>query len=217
MKLFFTLLVYEWRSLQRQAYSWVLPLAFFIFAASLFLWIPQNIDDTTRQTSLWITLFFALTLATKDVFLDQAQQGTLILLHNLQIPPVYIFWSKWASLSVLCIVFFTPPLLFLAITGQNTTISLLHLGTIAPLSIALFILINLSNACLFAKKIKKNATFLTPILSIPLSIPALLFTIQASITPFFSSSSLLLLSMLLFSFPALSAASAASLGTLKKD
>ncbi|MCP4922950.1 MAG: hypothetical protein GY915_02825 [bacterium] len=217
MNLFLTLLAYEWRSLQRQAYNWVLPLSFFICAATLFLWIPQQgIEGAAHQASLWITLFFALTLTTKDVFLSQTQQSTLTLWHELKIPTLYIFWSKWLTLSVLCLICFMPPLLFLGSIGGKSYISPFHLGQIAPLSIALFTLINLSVSCLFAKKSKKNSPFLAPILSIPLSIPALLLTIQATLTPIFSSSFFFLLALFLFLFPIFSLISSLSLATLKK-
>ena len=216
MKIFFILLKYEWILSKREINSWNMPLVFFICSSSLFLWIPQNIDKITRHTSLWITLFFALNIATKDIFLDQTKNEILILWHNFKIPPIYIYWTKWIMTSLTCIIYFTPPIVLLSIIEKNNLIFSLHIMSITPISICLFILINLSTACLFAKKNRKNITFLNPIISIPLTIPMLLFTIHSSVNDFFEISDMFLLCILIFSFPIFSIISSTSLKISKK-
>lgn len=211
------LVLYEWKTLTREVYNLVLPVSFFICSSILFLWIPQKISAEFQSIGIWISLFLSINISNKDVFLKQSKDGVLTLWSSLSIPNVYVFWSKWIVISLVNIISFIPLFIFFSsLVNVNLGIYYnIYLSLLLSISIVIFNLINLSVECLFTGKMKRNSPLLAPIISIPLSIPTLLFSIDASTSKPYSSSFILIVSLLLFLFPILSWVSSNTMSNLR--
>jgi ABC-type transport system involved in cytochrome c biogenesis permease component len=211
------LVIYEWKTLTREVYNLVLPISFFICSSILFLWIPQKISTEFQSIGIWISLFLSINIANKDVFLKQSKDGILTLWSSLNIPNIYVFWSKWVVISLVNIISFIPLFIFFnnLIKPNIEMYYNIYLLQLLFISIVTFNLINLSVECLFTGKMKRNSPLLAPIISIPLSIPTLLFSIDASTNQTYSSSFMLIISLLLFLFPILSWVSSNTMSNIR--
>ena len=204
MKLFFNIILYELISNKRQIYSWALPISFFILCITLFYWLPnKEIEKISQESKIWITFLFVLILSSKDIFLLKNQKGSLSLQKNLKIPTIFIFWSKWIVFSIFCSIYFIPILVFIKHIEQFNYIDNLNIIIISTITIFTINLINLSHECLLDKRIK-NITLLSPIISMPLNIPVIMFAIQYNINPTSKTPIFLLIGLFLFLFPVLS-------------
>lgn len=213
------LIKFEWKYIRRDRYNWILPLSFFTCTSILFIWIPGNNSTIHNKINIWISLFFSITIANKDSFLLPSTQEIISLWSNLKIPKLYIFWSKWINSSLTSIMSFLPIFIFFfIIIGKNKYEFLyyIHLLITTSISITIFNLINLSVECLFTGKLKKSSPLLSPIISMPLSIPSILLSIKSSYSPIFSNPFILLIALFLFLTPILSWTSSNAIFNCKK-